>query len=329
MFHYRLIFAILHLLACLCFRKVDGISNNHHHHHWDNITEHKTVAHRIGNRAYQDNLCNENHKGQHDGMIICIPIVGIVPFLRSSLPDIRNYFVLISLDGDESMPTGAGLSQRDFVKILRHDKLLHWYSQNCDTSSHVYPQKFSCLPLGLSGQDGDLWNWKMYMHRAYESRWGLIGGLYQDLSDHRNISLVAKNGQGDSKYWLLAAFSIRANPRERKPPYLMSCGTPEATDQSDGINVGSLTNISYCFTDDAYEHVKNYTEYYHALSRTRFAWSPHGNGLDCHRTWEILLLGAYPIVKTSSLDELYRDLPVLVVEEVKLATLKPFTECYL
>jgi hypothetical protein len=55
-------------------------------------------------------------------------------------------------------------------------------------------------------------------------------------------------------------------------------------------------------------------EYYRSLSQVRFAISPHGNGLDCHRTWEILFMGAFPIVKRSSLDEMYRDLPVLIVE---------------
>ena len=46
-----------------------------------------------------------------------------------------------------------------------------------------------------------------------------------------------------------------------------------------------------------------------------FVASPHGNGLDCHRTWEALCLGCIPIVKTSPLDDLYEGLPVLIVGE--------------
>lgn len=45
-----------------------------------------------------------------------------------------------------------------------------------------------------------------------------------------------------------------------------------------------------------------------------FVISPHGNGLDCHRTWEALTLGCIPIVRTSGLDSLYSDLPVLIVK---------------
>ena len=46
-----------------------------------------------------------------------------------------------------------------------------------------------------------------------------------------------------------------------------------------------------------------------------FVMSAHGNGLDCHRTWEVLILGCIPIVKTSSLDPLYDRLPVAIVED--------------
>jgi hypothetical protein len=49
------------------------------------------------------------------------------------------------------------------------------------------------------------------------------------------------------------------------------------------------------------------------MTKYAFVLSPHGNGLDCHRTWEALILGCIPIVKRSLLDSLYEDLPVLIV----------------
>jgi hypothetical protein len=48
--------------------------------------------------------------------------------------------------------------------------------------------------------------------------------------------------------------------------------------------------------------------------------SPRGNGLDTHRLWEALYLGSLPIVKTSSLDLLYQNLPVLIVQEWEQVT---------
>lgn len=61
--------------------------------------------------------------------------------------------------------------------------------------------------------------------------------------------------------------------------------------------------------------VKAYKNYLLDLARAKFVLSPRGNGLDCHRTWESLLMGAIPIVKKSNLDSMYEGLPVLIVED--------------
>ena len=56
-----------------------------------------------------------------------------------------------------------------------------------------------------------------------------------------------------------------------------------------------------------------------------FVISPRGNGMDCHRTWEALLLHSIPIVKRSSLDELHAGFPIAIVDdwrEISLAAMK-------
>ncbi len=60
---------------------------------------------------------------------------------------------------------------------------------------------------------------------------------------------------------------------------------------------------------------KNMTEY-------AFVLSPFGNGMDCHRTWEALLCGCIPIVRTSVFRELFDELPVLIVEKWEDVTLQ-------
>ena len=50
-------------------------------------------------------------------------------------------------------------------------------------------------------------------------------------------------------------------------------------------------------------------------SEIAFTISPIGNGLDCHRTWESLILGQIVIVPTGPLNELYQDLPVVMIED--------------
>ena len=59
-----------------------------------------------------------------------------------------------------------------------------------------------------------------------------------------------------------------------------------------------------------------------------FVLSPHGNGLDCHRTWEAICLGCIPIVRRSKMSDggLFDDLPVLIVEEWSDVTLKMLEE---
>lgn len=62
-----------------------------------------------------------------------------------------------------------------------------------------------------------------------------------------------------------------------------------------------------------FKEPKSFEEYLADLSRSVFVVSPPGNGQDCHRTWEALLMGCYPIVLSSSLNPLYEGLPIVVV----------------
>ena len=84
---------------------------------------------------------------------------------------------------------------------------------------------------------------------------------------------------------------------------------------------------------DALEKVPKDLVFYEPFKATRdvcwkhmiefaFVISPHGNGLDCHRTWEALCLGCIPIVKTSGLDPLFNDLPVWIVQDWTDVTLE-------
>lgn len=58
---------------------------------------------------------------------------------------------------------------------------------------------------------------------------------------------------------------------------------------------------------------KPYQEYLTDLTQARFVICPRGNGLDCHRQWEVLLMGAIPIMKHSTIDSLFDGFPVLFV----------------
>ena len=63
------------------------------------------------------------------------------------------------------------------------------------------------------------------------------------------------------------------------------------------------------------------------LASHKFVFSPRGNGVDCHRTWEALYLRTIPIVKKSTHMKEFEDLPIFFVdnwEEVCYTNLEQF-----
>jgi len=63
------------------------------------------------------------------------------------------------------------------------------------------------------------------------------------------------------------------------------------------------------------KHGLSFNDYCANVARSKFVVCPPGNGLDCHRVWEALYLGAIPILKHSAWAEYWNDLPVLIVND--------------
>ena len=93
---------------------------------------------------------------------------------------------------------------------------------------------------------------------------------------------------------LLAAFSLHTNKQEREPALYFA-------KQIDGA----------CIIDKPITPRK----YRKLISESIYVLSPPGNGIDCHRTWEALFLGAIPIVKRKYWPFAHLDLDVTVVDE--------------
>lgn len=66
----------------------------------------------------------------------------------------------------------------------------------------------------------------------------------------------------------------------------------------------------------------SHESYLRELGNAKFVVSPPGNGLDCHRTWEAILMGAVPIVLRSPLDSLFTNTPVLIVDDWNYITVE-------
>lgn len=71
-----------------------------------------------------------------------------------------------------------------------------------------------------------------------------------------------------------------------------------------------------------------WNEYMRELASYKFAISPKGNGVDCHRTWEALYLGVIPIVEKSDHMSYFKDLPILFVDDYDEIDEKFLNEMY-
>jgi hypothetical protein len=72
-----------------------------------------------------------------------------------------------------------------------------------------------------------------------------------------------------------------------------------------------------CFTKPSGVHIKDLPKIYERNRQYPFWLSPRGGGLDCHRTWEALYLDIIPIVWNNSLNVLYENLPVVIINDYK------------
>jgi hypothetical protein len=201
-------------------------------------------------------------------------------FIANMLSLITTPFILVSGDCDETIPHDI-MSNEEFDAFINHNLLLHWFCQNIV----VRHDKITCMPIGLdyhTMQSNEVW-----------------GGITSASGQEAILESVKQN-------------SLHFTNR------LIKCYA----------NYQFLVATKYGRYDrqDAYDNICKELVYYEPNKINRldtwtkqadyaFVISPHGNGYDCHRTWEALILGCIPIVKKSAIDILYEDLPVLIVNE--------------
>lgn len=65
---------------------------------------------------------------------------------------------------------------------------------------------------------------------------------------------------------------------------------------------------------------RSYQEYLQDMKKCTFVISPAGYGIDCYRHWEALLMGCIPIMRHSTIDRVFDDLPVILVHDWSVVT---------
>jgi hypothetical protein len=188
-------------------------------------------------------------------------------------------FILISGDCDRTMPYETFSDATLFTKLVNSNLLIHWFCQN----SVIKHNKITKMPIGMD-----------YHTMKSSTIWGPLTSCEDQETFLMNVSRIAQPFY-ERKRLCYVNFMHTLN-REYGAKH----------------RVNALNEIPEHLLLKEMTHIDRNDSWVN-MSRYAFVVSPHGGGLDCHRTWEAILLGCIPIVKKSSIDELYKELPVLIV----------------
>jgi hypothetical protein len=216
-------------------------------------------------------------------------------FFRDFHEKIMVDYILITGDSDFSCPLHVIPTHFYLLDQIFSGKthILHWFSMNCNVGDNEQWKKskiFTCIPQG-----NNQWlNQRFYMH--------LASGKDDSI---QNTHLKSND------YWIFTSFN-KNNGLIRKKLWDLSCHS-------------RLQNISKCFYQlDAIDQWR----YYLHIARSKFVLSPPGNGIDCYRTWEALYLGSIPIVLNTTVNSIFQQLPVLIVNNYEDITLQFLQDVY-
>ncbi len=216
-------------------------------------------------------------------VILTVDTLFLPNFFREIHPKIVTPYILVTGAGDNSPYSQIGRNRTLLNDILRGDStIVRWYAMNYDfpplppSNTAFFP-----LPIGLT-------HWPHHDVRKELRTICKIAldHMYRDVRPHHK------------DIWVLTSFTNRFDgpyPQSRESALQLAAETPSL------FHTPNTTQLP------------GFREYLRLVLRSRFVLSPPGRGLDCHRTYEALYLGAYPIVLKTPLSPLYSGLPVLVV----------------
>ena len=69
-------------------------------------------------------------------------------------------------------------------------------------------------------------------------------------------------------------------------------------------------------------------EFYLQMAKSKYILSPEGAGIDCHRIYEAICLDSIPILEKTEMDDFYKNLPVLIVDDYNSVTENDLKENY-
>lgn len=255
-----------------------------------------TLAGVLASSRLPDNLIStpEIFKDIQDGELIWVRLSWLKSFVKQALSLIRGRFILVTGDSDSCVPSELRSEART---ILECPKVVHWFAQNCDGS--WARERISPIPIGIDFHmqaERPIWGDPVSSPAQQEQKLiSIQKGL--PLCANRNpkvyVDFAWQQGWGllhHRRYHPLKGTKFHESRRRIARKMIKN--------QSVFCQPGPLPR----------------SQMWQERGRYVFVLSPHGMGLDCHRTWEALALGHIVLVPSSSLDILYSGLPVVALK---------------
>lgn len=219
----------------------------------------------------------------HNGMSIYVCSDLLRWFVWNVLSHIKHDFVLVSGDSDMCIPMEA-INASETTTLLNNPHLLKWFAQNLCICKH---EKWVQLPIGLDYHT---------ISNFPDFKWRTDGERSEPIGQETILNEVRENMRPfHERIPLIYVNFTAANDRFKQRK------------QSLSVIPRNLLAINA-------NDVKR-TANWKTITQFAFVLSPFGVGMDCHRTWEALCLGAIPIVKSNVFKSLFKDLPVLIVND--------------
>jgi hypothetical protein len=256
-----------------------------------------TLAGAMPSRRLPDNLISNPvaYRDIADGELVWVRLSWLKSFVKQVLPLVRSRFVLATGDSDACVPSEA---MPEAQAILNAENVVHWYTQNYDGS--MAPDKISPLPIGIDFHmqgEGKFWGESASSPLQQEQT---LRSIHENLPPLRD-----RIQQVYVDFAWQQAFGLRDYRR-----YHPLKGTKFHARRRQIVKTMLKNDVAFCQRESLCR-----SEMWRKRGEYAFVLSPHGTGLDCHRTWEALALGHIVIVPSSLLDPLYRDLPVVAVKD--------------
>ncbi len=217
-----------------------------------------------------------------DGDLVWVRLIALPQFVREVLPHVRARFGLVTGDEDWGIPSGFDEARR----VLDSDRVVCWFTQNYDGTDAS--GKVSGIPIGLD-----------FHTIANGRKWGHWPAPPAEQEAELRELVRRMPPTAERRLRVHADFHFNHHKKQR---------------WGDSRREVQRVLEDNPLVDFQRRKVRR-IELWEAKTAYAFVASPHGNGLDCHRTWESLVLGNIPIVKRSSLDPLYEGLPVVIVDD--------------